>query len=59
MFLHPEASDSDWSVLLRHCRRRQFDVGEAVITAGAASRSLACLVQWTALSKCGLKAPDD
>ena len=31
----PEASDSDWSLLLRHCRRRHFDAGEAVISAGA------------------------
>jgi len=40
----PEASDSDWSVLLRHCRRRRFDAGEAVITAGATSRSLYLVV---------------
>jgi CRP/FNR family transcriptional regulator, cyclic AMP receptor protein len=43
----PEASDSDWSVLLRHCRRRQFDAGEAVITAGATSRSLYLVVDGT------------
>jgi CRP/FNR family transcriptional regulator, cyclic AMP receptor protein len=43
----PEASDSDWSVLLRRCRRRQFDVGEAVITAGATSRSLYLVVDGT------------
>jgi CRP/FNR family transcriptional regulator, cyclic AMP receptor protein len=36
----PEASDSDWSVLLKHCRRRRFDTGETVISAGATSRSL-------------------
>ena len=40
----PEASDSDWSLLLRHCRRRHFDAGEAVISAGATSRSLYLVV---------------
>lgn len=40
----PEASDSDWSVLLKHCRRRQFEAGDAVITAGALSRSLYLVV---------------
>ena len=40
----PEASDSDWSLLLRHCRRRHFDAGEAVISAGAMSRSLYLVV---------------
>jgi CRP/FNR family transcriptional regulator, cyclic AMP receptor protein len=41
----PEASDSDWSVLLRHCRRQQFAAGDAVITAGATSRSLYLVVE--------------
>ena len=45
MFL-PEASDSDWSLLLRHCRRRDFDASEA-ITAGATSRSLYLVVDGT------------
>jgi CRP/FNR family transcriptional regulator, cyclic AMP receptor protein len=40
----PEASDSDWSMLLRYCRRRQFEAGDAVITAGASSRSLYLVV---------------
>ncbi len=40
----PEASDSDWSLLLRHCRRRHFDAGEAVISAGAMTRSLYLVV---------------
>jgi CRP/FNR family transcriptional regulator, cyclic AMP receptor protein len=43
----PEASDSDWSLLLRHCRRRRFDAGEAVISAGAISRSLYLVVDGT------------
>jgi CRP/FNR family transcriptional regulator, cyclic AMP receptor protein len=43
----PEASDSDWSVLLGHCRRRRFGAGEAVITAGATSRSLYLVVDGT------------
>jgi CRP/FNR family transcriptional regulator, cyclic AMP receptor protein len=40
----PGASDSDWSVLLRHCRRRRFEAGAAVITAGSTSRSLYLVV---------------
>ncbi len=43
----PEASESDWAVLLRHCRRRQFAAGENVITAGAMSRSLYLVVEGT------------
>ncbi len=41
----PEASDGDWSVLLKHCRRRQFEAGDAVITAAATSRSLYLVVE--------------
>jgi CRP/FNR family transcriptional regulator, cyclic AMP receptor protein len=40
----PEASEGDWAVLLSHCRRRRFDAGAAVITAGAMSRSLYLVV---------------
>jgi CRP/FNR family cyclic AMP-dependent transcriptional regulator len=43
----PEASDSDWSMLLKHCRRHRFGPGEAVITAGAMSRSLYLIVDGT------------
>jgi CRP/FNR family transcriptional regulator, cyclic AMP receptor protein len=43
----PEASDSDWSVLLRYCRRRRFGPGDAVISAGATSRSLYLVVDGT------------
>jgi len=43
----PEASDSDWSVLLRYCRRRHFEAGEAVISAGGTSRSLYLVVDGT------------
>ncbi len=43
----PEASDSDWAVLLEHCRRLRFDSGEAVISAGATSRSLYLVVDGT------------
>jgi CRP-like cAMP-binding protein len=43
----PEASDSDWAVLLRHCRHRRFDRGDTVITAGATSRSLYLVVDGT------------
>jgi CRP/FNR family transcriptional regulator, cyclic AMP receptor protein len=40
----PDASDQDWAVLFRHCRRRRFDTGQSVISAGAASRSLYLVV---------------
>jgi CRP/FNR family transcriptional regulator, cyclic AMP receptor protein len=40
----PNASDRDWAVLLRHCRRRRFDTGQTVVEAGAASRSLYLVV---------------
>jgi CRP-like cAMP-binding protein len=40
----PDASDRDWAVLLRHCRRRRFDSGQNVISAGEASRSLFLVV---------------
>ncbi len=40
----PDASDGDWAELLRHCRRRRFDVGQSVISAGATSRSLYMVV---------------
>jgi CRP/FNR family transcriptional regulator, cyclic AMP receptor protein len=40
----PDASDGDWAVLLRHCRRRRFDTGQTVIEAGAPSRSLYLVV---------------
>ena len=43
----PEASESDWTLLLRHCRRRRFDAGEAVITVGTTSRSLYLVVDGT------------
>jgi CRP/FNR family transcriptional regulator, cyclic AMP receptor protein len=43
----PEASESDWGALLRHCRRRRFAAGDSVITAGAMSRSLYLVVDGT------------
>jgi CRP/FNR family transcriptional regulator, cyclic AMP receptor protein len=43
----PEASESDWTVLLNYCRRRRFAAGEAVITAGALSRSIYLVVDGT------------
>jgi len=39
-----DATDADWAVLLRHCRRRQFTAGEAVIAPGARERSLVFVV---------------
>ena len=40
----PDASDRDWAVLFRHCRRRRFETGQTVIEAGADSRSLYLVV---------------
>jgi len=40
----PDASDRDWAVLLRHCRRRRFDRGQTLIEAGATTRSLYIVV---------------
>lgn len=43
----PEASDSDWAALLRHCRRRRYGPGETVISAEGARRSLYIVVDGT------------
>lgn len=38
--LLPDASDDEWTTLLKHTHRRRFAPGDAVVTAGAADRSL-------------------
>jgi CRP-like cAMP-binding protein len=43
----PDASDADWAVLLRHCRRRRFAPGDTVIAAGGTDRSLIFVVEGT------------
>jgi CRP-like cAMP-binding protein len=41
----PEASERDWAVLFKHCRRRRFGPGESVISAGATTRSLFLVIE--------------
>ncbi len=43
----PDATDADWAVLLRHCRRRNVAAGEAVIAADGTERSLVFVVEGT------------
>jgi len=43
----PDATDADWAVLLRHCRRRHVAAGEAVIAAESTERSLVFVVDGT------------
>jgi len=43
----PEASEADWAVLLRHCRRRSFGAGEAVMSPGSHEQSLFLIIDGT------------
>jgi CRP/FNR family cyclic AMP-dependent transcriptional regulator len=41
----PEASEADWTHLLRYCRRKKFAPGETVIAPGDTERSLYLIVE--------------
>lgn len=44
----PDASEEDWSALLRNCRRRRFERGETIIDPGGSDRSLYLVIDGAA-----------
>jgi CRP-like cAMP-binding protein len=44
----PDASEEELGILLRHCRRRRFSAGEALMSPGGTDRSLYLIVDGTA-----------